>query len=175
MSEPDTTTADAAPPTSPEARLAALQKERDDLFSRFVRQAADFDNFMKRSRAEVESTRQMAVADLLRGIIPVLDDLDRAITASAAGGEKAGQLAAGVRQVQDKFLSVLRKNGVEAVESVGKPFDASIHEIVATEPSSAVPDGTVLEEYSKGYRLNGRGLRPARVKTSRAPDEHHNT
>jgi molecular chaperone GrpE len=164
-------TTGAGPSTAElESRLAAMERERDDLKYRFARQAMDFDGYMRRTKSEVEQARQLATADVLKSMLEVMDDLDRAVAAAEKAGEGGGTLAAGVRAVQGKFLSELRKQGVEPVESVGKPFDPSVQLAVATEATDRVEDGTVLEEFSRGYRLGGRTLRPAMVKVSKAAE-----
>lgn len=166
-----TTGAGAGPSTAElESRLAAMERERDDLKYRFARQAMDFDGYMRRTKSEVEQARQLATADVLKSMLEVVDDLDRAVAAAEKAGEGGGTLAAGVRAVQGKFLSELRKQGVEPIESVGKPFDPSVQLAVATEATDRVEDGTVLEEFSRGYRLAGRTLRPAMVKVSKAAE-----
>jgi molecular chaperone GrpE len=164
-------TTGAGPSTAElESRLAAMERERDDLKYRFARQAMDFDGYMRRTKSEVEQARQLATADVLKSMLEVMDDLDRAVAAAEKAGEGGGTLAAGVRAVQGKFLSELRKQGIEPVESVGKPFDPSVQLAVATEATDRVEDGTVLEEFSRGYRLGGRTLRPAMVKVSKAAE-----
>jgi molecular chaperone GrpE len=170
MSEPKPETVNAAAPApTPEAELVAVRKEKDDTYARLQRMAADFDNFMKRSRQEVEDVRRQTTGEILKCMLAVLDDLDRAVAASKAAGE-VGKLLEGVRLVLDKFHAVLKRYGVEPVESLGRPFDPAYHEAVAVETTDKVEEHTVLEEYSRGYNLQGRLLRPARVKISRLPE-----
>jgi len=153
----------------PAAKLAVLQKERDELYNRFLRQAADFDNFMKRSRQEVDDERRRAAGETIRALLPVQDDLDRAVAAAGSGTESASLLA-GVKLVQDKFVSTLRKLGAEPIETVGKPFDPTRHEAILFETTDRVADQTVLEELVRGYSFGPRVLRPAKVKISKTPE-----
>jgi molecular chaperone GrpE len=180
MSEPKPESAPAPPSGDPGAvepqaggdpasQLEALRREKDEASARLQRMAADFDNFMKRSRQEVEDERRRAGAEILRSLLAVLDDLDRAVAAATAAGE-SGKLLDGIRLVQEKFLATLKRHDVEPMESAGRPFDPACHEAVAVEATDRVDEDVVLEEYVRGYVRGGRVLRPARVKISKRPE-----
>jgi molecular chaperone GrpE len=179
MSEPTPTqTPEAAgeprtprPEPPADEQLAALRRERDELERRYLYLRADFDNTLKRTRHEIDTATQLNTADILKGVVNVLDDLDRAVAAAGTVGDAGGPLAAGVKAVISKFHALLAKYGAEPIESVGKPFDPAFHEAIAFEETDTVPDATVTAEFSRGYKLGNRSLRAARVKVSRAPEE----
>jgi molecular chaperone GrpE len=136
-----------------------------ELRSRLAYLAAEFDNYRKRVQREHETLTAFGNEKLLRALLPVLDNLERALAQGAGtGGSAAAEaLLSGVRMTYDLFLSELRKFGVEQFSVEGKPFDPSLHEAVAHLPSPDAPEGTVVAEARKGYLLHGRLLRPAQV------------
>ncbi len=149
--------------------VAALTAERDDLKDRLLRSAAEFDNYRKRVDRERRELSEAAAADLIRDLLPVIDDLERAMAVSqkeAHAGDSA--LLRGVELIHKQLLDQLRKRGVEPIEAVGQPFDPQIHESVAAEHVPGKPDGEVLEEFRRGYRAGGRLLRPSMVKVAKA-------
>jgi molecular chaperone GrpE len=138
--------------------LDALQRER-----------ANFINFRRRAEQEKAETAQYAAANLLKKILPVVDDFDRALAAIPEAERKDNKWVAGVELIARKLHSVLEQEGVEPIEALGQPFDPNLHEAVAFEDNSEGgehPD-TVSEVYSKGYKLRDRVIRPAMVKVSR--------
>ena len=153
-----------APPQDPlqEARAEA-QKNRDQL----LRVAADFDNFKKRSRRELGDAVKVAREDLLRDLLPVFDNLERA-SAHAGGATDTKALADGISMVQRQFLDVLGKLGIERIESVGQPFDPAVHEAVQHLETDEYPPGAVANELQAGYRMGDRVLRPAMVVVAKA-------
>ena len=148
---------------------AALITERDDFKDRLLRMTAEFDNYRKRVDRERRELSEAAAADLIRDLLPILDDLERAMAASRA--EAAGQndaLMRGVELTHRHLLEQLRRRGVEPIEAVGQMFDPELHESVAAEPAAGKPDGEILEEFRRGYRAAGRLLRASMVKVARA-------
>lgn len=145
-------TATAAPDAA--ALEAALAAEKD----RNVRLYADFENFRRRMERERLETWGRAEHDLLADLLPVVDNFDRAI--GQAGDDP---FSAGVKMVHSALLDFLKKRGVEAIESLGKPFDPAYHEAVAYQPSPDAAEGTVIYETRKGYRVGDSVLRPASV------------
>jgi molecular chaperone GrpE len=135
------------------------------LRTRLAYLAAEFDNYRKRVQREHETLTAYGNEKLLRALLPVLDNLERALAqgASPVVGATAEAILSGVRMTYELFLSELRKFGVEQFEAAGKPFDPSLHEAVAHLPAPGVEEGTVVAEARKGYLLNGRLLRPAQV------------
>jgi len=153
---------------SPEQdELGALQAERDELFDRLQRLAAEFDNFRKRAAREQGEVVARANERLVKELLPVLDDLGRALEAAAEHEE--GKLEEGVRLVHRSLGSLLEREGLAEIETDGK-FDPHVHEALLAQPSE-LQEGSILEVIQKGYRLGQRVLRPARVVVSAPPAE----
>jgi len=152
---------------SSEDQLGALQAERDELFDRLQRLAAEFDNYRKRSAREQAQQATRANERLVKELLPVLDDLGRALE-SAADHEEA-KLEEGVRLVHRSLESLLEREGLAEIETDGK-FDPHVHEALLTQPSE-LAEGDVLQVIQKGYSLGDRVLRPARVVVSAGPPE----
>ena len=142
-----------------EVDVAALQTERDQLFDRLQRLAAEFDNFRKRSAREQAALSERANERLVKELLPVLDDLGRAL--EAAADHEEAKLEDGVRLVHRALSDVLTKEGLAEIETEGK-FDPHVHEALLSQPSDE-EEGTVIEVVQKGYKLGDRVLRPARV------------
>jgi molecular chaperone GrpE len=144
---------------SVEERLAAAEAKAEEHLADLQRLAAEFDNYRKRAARDQESLVARAHERLVKELLPVLDDLERALEAAEAHEE--AKLEEGVALVARSFAGVLRKEGLEEVATDGK-FDPHIHEALLSQPSEA-EEGTVIEVLQKGYRLGDRVLRPARV------------
>lgn len=142
-----------------EDRVAALEAERDEYLRDLQRVAADFDNFRKRASREQDSLVARAHERLMKALLPVLDDLERAVDAAASHEE--AQLEEGVRLVARELRAALEREGLEEIATEGH-FDPHVHEALLSQPSEA-EEGSVIEVLQKGYRLGGRVLRPARV------------
>ena len=130
--------------------------------------AAEFENFRKRVAREREAQAAFGNEQLLRAVLPFLDNLERAMRQE---GASAAALLSGVRMTHDQFLLELRKFGLEQLPAQGRMFDPSLHEAIASVPASGKPGGTILAEARKGYLLHGRLLRPAQVTVAAAPPE----
>jgi molecular chaperone GrpE len=154
----ETAEADAAEP-SIEDRLAAAEAKAEEHLHDLQRLAAEFDNYRKRAARDQESLVARAHERLVKELLPVLDDLERALEAAAAHEE--AKLEEGVALVARSFRDVLRKEGLEEVPTEGK-FDPHVHEALLSQPSEA-EEGSILEVIQKGYRLGDRVIRPARV------------
>ena len=142
--------------------LEAKSREADAARDRYVRTVAEFDNARKRAVREREELIRGANESLIRELLPVLDNFERALQA-ARGDAGAAAVTAGVELIQRELLRVLEKFGVTAFSSVGAPFDPERHEAVARVPAAGHPEMTVVGETARGYLLNGRVLRPAMV------------
>ena len=140
----------------------ALQADRDQLFDRLQRLAAEFDNFRKRNAREQAAFAERANERLVKELIPVLDDLGRAL--EAASEHEEGKVEDGVRLVHRALADLLAKQGLTEIATDGK-FDPHVHEALLSQPSEA-EDGAVIQVLQKGYRLGDRVLRPARVVVS---------
>jgi molecular chaperone GrpE len=139
--------------------LAALQAERDEAVDRWKRTAADFDNFRKRALREREEYVTFANERLVKELLPVLDDLERALVAASEHEEAA--LEDGVRLVHQSLAGLLTRQGLEEIDAAGK-FDPHVHEALLSQPSEA-EEGSVIDVVQKGYKLGDRVVRPARV------------
>jgi molecular chaperone GrpE len=142
--------------------VAGLERERDEYLELARRTKADFENYRKRVSREASEAEARGRAALARGLLSVLDNLERALAAAQPrDDDSAGShLAEGVRLVYEELSGVLGNAGVESFEPTGERFDPDQHEAMMTKPGS---EGEVLEVLQKGYRLNGQVLRPARV------------
>jgi molecular chaperone GrpE len=147
-------------PSSPpvlDEHLASLEKERDEYLDLAKRTKAEFENYRKRVSRESAEAEIRGRGELARDLVPVIDNLERAL---AAANPEEDHLAEGVRLVRDELVAVLSRAGVESYAPEGEEFDPDWHEAMLTRPGEA---GQVLEVLEKGYRLNGQVLRPARV------------
>lgn len=145
-----------------ETELESLKKEAAELKDRWMRSAADFENYKKRQAREREDIQKFANEKLLKDLLPVVDDLDRAVDVVAQAGASE-QVRQGVEMVRKKFLTQLEKNGVETFVALGTAFDPNFHEAVQQAHSADVPAGQVLSELQRGFTISGRLLRPALV------------
>ena len=158
--------ADEAPtPTNDaelEERLAEVERERDEYLNDLKRVAADFENYRKRVARDQEGLVARAHERLVKELLPVLDDLERALEAAAQHEE--AKLEEGVRLVHRELVEALTREGLVEVKTDGQ-FDPHVHEALVSQPSEQ-EDGSVIEVLQKGYRLGDRVLRPARVVVS---------
>jgi molecular chaperone GrpE len=150
-----------------EQRLEALAAERDEYLNDLKRVAAEFENYRKRAARDQADFALRANERLVKELLPVLDDLGRAL--EAAEKHEEAKLEEGVRLVHRQLAETLRKEGLAEIETDGK-FDPHVHEALLTQPSEA-PEGSVIDVVQKGYRLGDRVLRPARVVVAAAPPE----
>jgi molecular chaperone GrpE len=160
------------PVVTPEAQIAALTVERDqlaaekaDLRDRLLRALADFENFRRRAERDRSEYVQFAAMEMVRDLIPILDDFRRAVKVETADKE----YAKGIELIDQRLFETLKKAGLEPIEAAGKPFDPNLHQAVDRVQSEELPDQTVLEEYQNGYNFKGKLLRPAMVKVAVKP------
>jgi molecular chaperone GrpE len=139
---------------------ADVVRERDEYLELAKRTKADFENYRKRVAGEAAQAENRGRADLARQLVPVLDNLERAL---ASSNEQEASLAEGVRLVYTELKTALERNGIESYEPSGEDFDPEWHEAMLTRPAPAADAGKVIEVLEKGYRLDGQVLRPARV------------
>jgi molecular chaperone GrpE len=143
-----------------------LQRERDELKDLLLRKTAEFDNFRKRTERERQSISESAAADLIGEIVPLLDDLERALKAEP-GSEGAEAYRRGVELIHRQLSETLRKRGVRPIETTGADFDPYYHQAVSYEPAAGRRDGEIIEEFRRGYMLGDRLLRPSMVKVAK--------
>jgi molecular chaperone GrpE len=151
---------------TPGDELAQALRQRDEYLDQLQRSRAEFANYQKRSRSQAEADRLYAVGSLARDLLDGLDNLERAAEALKA---TAPGVAEGVTMVHKQLLATLAKHGVEPIASLGQPFDPNQHEAVIQKPDAQHPEGTVVAELSKGYRIHDRVLRPTKVAVSVKP------
>jgi molecular chaperone GrpE len=150
-----------------EERLTALEAERDEYLNDLKRLAADFENYRKRAARDQESLVARAHERLVKELLPVLDDLERAL--AAAEEHEESKLEDGVRLVHRELKDALDREGLAEIETNGR-FDPHVHEALLSQPSEA-EEGSVLEVVQKGYRLGDRVLRAARVVVAARPED----
>jgi molecular chaperone GrpE len=143
-----------------------LQRQRDDYYDRLLRKTAEFDNYRRRVERERAQVSEAAASDLLKELLPLVDNLERALKADT-GPDATDAYRRGVELIHQQLLEALRKRGVRPVEALGMDFDPHYHQAVAHEMSEGHREGEVIEEFSRGYMLGDRLLRPAMVKVAK--------
>jgi molecular chaperone GrpE len=155
--------------SAPSDELAALRDERDEFQDRWRRSVAEFDNYRRRTERERRDFAEAAAADLLRDLLPVVDDFERALAIGAPEDAASGDAYhRGVELIYRQLLETLKRHGAEPFASVGELFDPAQHEAVAQGPADGYRDGEITDEFRRGYRLRSRLLRPAQVKVAKA-------
>lgn len=166
-------TGEDLPAVPVETQLAALTEERDRLADenarlqdQLRRRQADFENYRRRVERERFDFLQFAGMELVAELLPVLDDLERALKAPSSDPD----YVRGIELIYQRFYNILRKMGLEPIEAVGKPFDPNVHQAVDKVATEEAEDQTVLDEYQRGYNFKGKLLRPSMVKVAIKPD-----
>ena len=155
-------------------KLEEKEKEAKENYDRLLRVAADLENYKKRAAKEREDWTKFANEDLMKAILPFIDNLERAVN-HAEKVMDTGVMIEGVRLTLQQVLQTLNKFGLASFESVGKPFDPAMHEAMLVVESDQHEPNRVVEEFQKGYLLNDRLLRPATVSVSKLPDKEVQT
>lgn len=155
-------------------KLEEKEKEAKENYDRLLRTAADFENYKKRAAREKEDWTKFANEDLIRAILPFIDNLERAVNHAQKIAD-TGVLVEGVRLTLQQLLQALNKFGLSSFESVGKPFDPAMHEAMLVVETDKHEPSQVVEEFQKGYLLNDRLLRPATVSVSKPPEKEVRT
>jgi molecular chaperone GrpE len=162
-----------APPEPAAPQAAAAKTEADkakDNWELLLRITADFENFKKRVARERQDTLKYANEALLQKLIPVLDNFDMAVSAAANAKEATAQsLQTGIGMILSQLRSILSDAGLEEIDATGVPFDPNFHEAVSQQETVEVPEGQVIQQLRKGYKLRDRLLRPASVVVARKP------
>src|SRR5262245_58132059 len=143
-----------------------LRRERDEYYDRLLRITAEFDNYRKRTDRERREFAEAAGVDVIRDILPVVDDLERALGAPTTGD--ATSYREGVELIRRQLLEALRRRGVEPLEVVGRDFDPLWHEAIGHDPADGHREGEITTEVRRGYRIGQRLLRPAMVKVAKS-------
>jgi molecular chaperone GrpE len=182
VAEPPATTADDPPAEAAEAKTPAsaepveseierLQKEASAMRDLAQRKQAEFENYRKRMERERSDLSRYAGAEVVREILPVVDNLERALR--AAPGSSDDQIRDGVAIILRQLQDILSRIGLSEIESLGKPFDPHVHEAVSQTETEEHPEGTVLDVFQRGYQFKDRLLRPAMVSVARRPSADH--
>jgi molecular chaperone GrpE len=149
----------------PQDELEKVQAQVKEMHDRYLRSAADLDNFRKRMVKETEENRKFANEELIKALLPTVDNLERALSHSE-GTPDLGALLEGVKMVHKQFMDTLKKFGVEQIASLGKPFDPNFHQALMQVKTNESAPNTVVSEVTKGYLLAGRLIRPSMVGVS---------
>jgi molecular chaperone GrpE len=145
----------------------ALKKEAEEYYQRYLRTQADFDNFRRRARQEREEFAKYASQSLIEGLLPILDNFERAIQSSREQQKDFDALAKGVEMIARQLLQLLEGEGLKEIEALGQPFNPELHQAVMTvEAEEGTESGTVVEVLQKGYMLKERVIRPSMVKVA---------
>ncbi len=150
--------------------LEALRTQRDDLLGRLQRVSADYMNYQKRVQKDVSAGREFANEQLMKSLLTILDDMERAMTAARENHDEQDPLLQGMQLLHDKMLDTLGTFGLSVIEAEGEKFDPERHSAMMQEGSDEHPPMTVLRELQRGYELKGRTLRPSSVVVSKGPD-----
>ncbi|MBX5475689.1 MAG: nucleotide exchange factor GrpE [Clostridia bacterium] len=153
-----------------EAELAEARRQRDEYLSLLQRLKADFDNFRRRSAGDLARAREEGMAAFVRELLPVVDNLERAL----ASGDDGPALKAGVEMTMKQLRAVFAKHGVEPIEAEGQPFDPQQHEALMQVPAEGRPAGHVAQVFERGYRMGSHLLRPARVAVTGSEEADQN-
>jgi len=163
----------AVPPTPEQIEeLKAKAAKADENWERLLRTTADFDNFKKRAARERIEAIQYANVSLLQKLLPVLDNFEMALAATQSEikkDDKSASLQAGILMIQSQLKNALIEAGLEEIDATGKAFDTSLHEAISQQETADVPEGNVVQQVRKGYKLKDRLLRPAAVIVAKKP------
>jgi molecular chaperone GrpE len=161
----------ATDPLSPEqmAELREKAAKADQLHEQLLRTAADLDNFKKRAARERQDAIKFANESLLEKLLPIIDNFEMALTAAGAQNTSIDALKSGVQMIAQQLKSTLTDAGLQEIEAAGKPFDPNFHEAISQQETKDAPEGTVVQQVRKGYRLRERLLRPASVVVAKKP------
>lgn len=155
----------------PEAELEQIKKESNEFKDKYLRSLAESDNMRKRLQKERQELTQFAIENVIAEILDPIDNLENALKFTQQSSDEVKNWALGFQMILNKFKDVLANHGVVPFESLGMPFDPHFHEAIEMVISKECKPGTVIEETTRGYKMGGRAVRPARVKVSKAEPE----
>jgi len=161
----ETSSAVDSSPATTDNDPSALQRQRDEYYDLLLRKTAEFDNYRKRTERDRQSLTDAAAASIIEELLPLMDDLERALKVDA--GPEAEAYRRGVELIHKQLSETLRKRGVRPIEAVGADFDPYYHQAVSYEHADGKRDGEVIEEFRRGYMLGERLLRPSMVKVAK--------
>jgi len=150
-------------------QLNDLQKEKDELFGKLQRVSADYVNLQKRSLKQIRDTIEYEKEKIIKTLLPALDNFEH--TVQKAGSAIQTEIFKGIQIIYDQMLDILKAHGVEQINALGEKFDPALHEAMLQKAEPEQQDNLVLEEFQKGYKLNGRVIRPSKVIVNKLPAE----
>ncbi|MCK4998783.1 MAG: nucleotide exchange factor GrpE [Anaerohalosphaera sp.] len=153
------------------AKVELLEKEKAEIFEQLQRVSADYANYQKRAPKQIADSVAYEKKAVVRSLLPSLDNLSHAMANTENIQGDAKTIVDGVKMVFDHMVDALKAHGVELIESAGKEFDPMLHEAVMQRADETKPNGIVLEEFQKGYVMNGQTLRPSKVIVNKLPDQ----
>jgi molecular chaperone GrpE len=162
---------DDGPSDDFEAQLDAARAEAKEYHDRLLRMAAELDNYKKRSARDLDEMRKYATESLIRQLLTVVDNLERAIESADPENGKAQGVVDGVVMTLKEIMKILEKHHVKPIEALGEPFDPAFHQAMSQEERADQPSNTVVQEFQKGYLIHERLLRPAMVVVSKAVND----
>lgn len=149
--------------------IGSLHQQLAEHKDMVLRAQAEVQNARRRAQQDVEKAHKFGVEKLIKDLLPVVDNLERALSTIDSGDEAQKAVVEGIELTQKSFMDTLTKSGVEVIDPAGEPFDPELHQAMTQVPNPDVEPNTVLDVFQKGYRLNGRLVRPAMVVVSKAP------
>lgn len=150
--------------------IESLQKEKDELFAKLQRVSADYANYQKRVPKQISDTTGYEKERIIKTLLPALDNFEHTLQ-NAHSAENVDVLVKGIRIIYDQLLDILKSHNVEQIEALGEKFDPAMHQAMTQQSDPDKEENTVLEEFQKGYRLNGRVIRPSKVIVNKLPEE----
>lgn len=152
------------------SRIDNLQKEKDELFAQLQRVSADYDNLQKRTARQIVETIGYEKEKIIKTILPALDNFEHTLQ-RAHSAENVDALLKGIQIIYDQMLDVLKSHNVEQIKALGEVFDPAMHEAIMQKTEKEKEENIVLEEFQKGYKLNGRVIRPCKVIVNKLTQE----
>ncbi|UCC23569.1 MAG: nucleotide exchange factor GrpE [Planctomycetota bacterium] len=152
------------------AQIQDLQSQKDEVFEKLQRLSADYANFQKRVPKQIADTIAYEKERIIKSLLPALDNFEHTLQ-NASSAENVDAVVKGVQIIYDQMLDILKTHGVEVIKALGEKFDPATHEAIMQKTDPAGQDSAVLEEFQKGYKLNGRVIRPTKVIVNKLPSE----
>jgi len=150
--------------------IESLQKEKDELFGKLQRVSADYANFQKRATKQISDTTAYEKEMVIKTLLPALDNFEHTLQ-NAHSAENVDVLSKGIQIIYDQMLDILKSHGVEQIEALGEKFDPALHEAMMQKAEPEKEDNIALEEFQKGYKLNGRVIRPSKVVVNKLTED----
>jgi len=150
--------------------LESLRAEKDELFAKLQRVSADYANYQKRTPKQISDSIAYEKERIIKTLLPAMDNLEHTLQ-NAHSSENIDVLVKGIRIIYDQFLDILKSHNVEQIEALGDKFDPAMHQAMTQQSDPEKEENTVLEEFQKGYRLNGRVIRPSKVIVNKLPEK----